>query len=60
VEEVIKKQTNKKYMGGHKSSSKREICSHTSLPQDTRKISNNQLNLTAETIRERTKQTQNL
>ena len=47
-------------MEGHKSSSKREICSHKSLPQEAKKPSNNQPNLTAETTRERKMKTQNL
>ena len=33
-------------MGYSKSSSKREVYSYTSLPQETRKISNKQSNLT--------------
>ena len=33
-------------MGCSKSSSKREVYSYTSLPQETRKISNKQSNLT--------------
>ena len=36
-----------------KSSSKREVYSNTILPQETRKISNKQLNLTPKAIRER-------
>ena len=35
-----------KPMGCGKSSSKREVYSYTSLPQETRKISNKQSNLT--------------
>ena len=40
-------------MGCSKSSSKREVCSNTILPQETRKISNKQPNLTPKAIRER-------
>ena len=40
-------------MGYSKSSSKREVYSNTILPQDTRKISNKQLNLTPKAIRGR-------
>ena len=40
-------------MGCSKSSSKREIQSNTSLPQETRKISNKQSNLTPKGTRER-------
>ena len=40
-------------MGCSKSSSKREVYSYTSLPQETRKISNNQSNLTPKRTRER-------
>ena len=39
--------------GCSKSSSKREVYSNTILPQETRKISNKQLNLTHKAIRER-------
>ena len=41
-------------MGCSKSSSKREVYSYTSLPQETRKISNKQSNLTPKGTRERT------
>ena len=40
-------------MGCSKSSSKREVYSNTSLPQETRKISNKEHNLTPKAIRER-------
>ena len=40
-------------MGCRKSSSKREVYSNTSLPQETRNISNKQPNLTPKAIRER-------
>ena len=40
-------------MGCSKGSSKREVDSNTILPQETRKISNKQPNLTPEAIRER-------
>ena len=40
-------------MGCSKSSSKREVYSNTILPQETRKISNKQPNLTPKAIRER-------
>ena len=44
---------NPKPMGHSKSSSKREVYSYTSLPQETRKISNKQSNLTPKGTRER-------
>ena len=49
-------------MGCSKSSSKREVYSNTSVPQETRKISNKQPNLTPKAIRERrtTKKTSKL
>ena len=40
-------------MGCSKSSSKREVYSNTSLPQETRNISSKQPNLTPKAIRER-------
>ena len=40
-------------MGCSKSSSKREVYSNTTLPQETRNISNKQPNLTPKAIRER-------
>ena len=40
-------------MGCSKISSKREVYSNTILPQETRKISNKQPNLTPKAIRER-------
>ena len=53
------KQNDPKRMGCNKSSSKREVYSNTILPQETRKISNKQPNLTPKAIRERrTKETQ--
>ena len=42
-------------MGCSKRSSKREGYSNTILPQETRNISNKQLNLTSKAIRERRK-----
>ena len=55
---TIKTQQPKTY-GISKSTSKREIYSNTILPQETRKISNNQPNLTPKAIREgRTKNPQ--
>ena len=42
-------------MGCSKSGSKREIYSYTSLPQETRKMSNTQSNLTSKGTRERRK-----
>ena len=42
-------------MGCSKSSSKREVYSYTSLPQETRKISNKQSNLTPKGKEEQTK-----
>ena len=47
-------------MGSSKSSSKREVQSNTSLPQESRKISNEQPSLTPKAPREkRTNKTQN-
>ena len=43
-----------KPLGCSKNSSKREVYSDTSLPQETRKISNKQPNLKAKQTRERT------
>ena len=40
-------------MGCSKSNSKKEVYSNTILPQETRKISNKQPNLTTKAIRER-------
>ena len=42
-------------MGCSKNSAKREVYSNTSLPQETRAISNNQPNLTPKATRKRTK-----
>ena len=42
-----------KPMGSSKSSAKREVYSYTSLPKETRKISNKQSNLTPKGTRER-------
>ena len=42
-----------KSMGGSKSNSKMEVYSDTSLPQETRKISNKQYNLTPKGTRKR-------
>ena len=47
------KHNNPKPMGCSKSSSKREVYSYTSLPQETRNISNKQPNFTPKEIRER-------
>ena len=48
-----------KPMGHSKSGSKRELYSNKTLPQEKRKISNKQTNLTPKAIRERrTKDTQ--
>ena len=47
------KNNDPKPMGCSKSSSKREVYSNTILPQETRKISNKQPNLTPKAIRER-------
>ena len=47
--------TIQKSMGHSKSSSKKELYSHTNLPQETRKISNKQSNLTPKETRERRK-----
>ena len=40
-------------MGCSKSSSKKEVYNNTTLPQETRKISNKQPNITLKAIRER-------
>ena len=45
-------------MGCNKSSSKKEAYSNTRLPQEIRKISNKQPNLTLKATRERTSKTQ--
>ena len=42
-------------MGCSKSSSKREVYSNTILPQETRKISSKQPNLTPKAVREKKK-----
>ena len=47
------KHENPKPTGCSKSSSKREVYRYTSLPQETRKISNKQSNLTPKGTRER-------
>ena len=53
------KHVDPKPMGCSKSSYKREVYSNTILPQETRKISNKQSNLTPKGTRERrTKKTQ--
>ena len=44
-----------KPMGCSKSSSKRQVYTNTILPQETRNISNKQVNLTPKAIRERKK-----
>ena len=49
--------TIQKPMGCSKSSSKREVYSNTSLPQETRKSSNKQPNFTSKATRERTDET---
>ena len=48
------KNNNPKLMGFSKSSAKREVHSHTSLPQETREASNKQLNSTPIATRKRT------
>ena len=48
----------RKSMRCSKSSSKREVYSDANLPQETRKISNKQPNLTPKATRERTNKTQ--
>ena len=68
IKEEIKKYLETKWkhedpipMGCSKSSSKREVYSNTILPQETRKISNKQHNLTSKAIRKRrTKKTPKL
>ena len=45
-------------MEGNKNSSKREVYSNPILPQETRKISKKQPNLTTKATRERTKKLQ--
>ena len=52
------KHNDPKSMECSKSSSKREVYSDTSLPQETRKISNKQPNLTPKETRIRTNKTQ--
>ena len=47
-----------KPMGCSKSSSKREVYSYTSIPQQKRNISNKQSNVTPKGTRERTNKTQ--
>ena len=47
-----------KPMGCSKSTSKREVYNNTILPQEIRKISNRQTNLTCKAARERTNKTQ--
>ena len=47
------KHNNPKPIGYSKSSSKREVYSNTILPQETRKISNIEPNLTPKSTRER-------
>ena len=54
----MKKHNSPKPMGWSKSGSKTEVYSNTSLPQGTRKISNNQPKLTPKSTRERTNKTQ--
>ena len=43
-------------MGGSKGSSKREVHSNSSSPQETRKISNKQFNLTPKATRKKNKE----
>ena len=50
---MITKTLNPKPMGFSKSSSKREVYSNTSLPQETRKSSNKQPNFISKAARER-------
>ena len=45
-----------KPMGCSKSSSKRKVYSHTSLPQETRKTSHKQPNLTSKATRKQNRQ----
>ena len=53
-----RKHDNSKPMGCSKSSSKREVYSHTILPQETRKTLNRQRNFTSKTtLKRRTKNT---
>ena len=52
-EKLKRKNADPKPMGCSKSSSKREVYSNTILPQETRKISNKQSNLTIKVTRER-------
>ena len=47
------KHTDPKLMGCNKNSSKMEVYSNKILPQETRKISNKQPNLTSKATRER-------
>ena len=48
-----KQKHNSKLMGHNKSSSKTEVYSHSSLPQETRKTTNKQCNLTPKGTRKR-------
>ena len=45
-------------MGCSKNTSKRDVCSNTILPEQTRNISNKQLNFTPKATTERTNKTQ--
>ena len=51
---------NPKLMGCSKSHSKRKVCSNTSPPQETRKVSNKQANFTSKAARERRTDRQDL
>ena len=54
----MSKHNNSKPMGCSKSTSKREVYSNTILPQETRKPSNRQPNVTSKTTRKKEKQQQ--
>ena len=56
---MIMKHDNSKPMGFSKSSAKREVHSHTNLPQETRETSNKQPNFTPKATRKRTEEPQN-
>ena len=47
-----------KPVGHSKNTSKRDVCSNTILPEETRNISNKQLNFTPKATTERTNKTQ--
>ena len=58
IDKWKQKHDDPKHMGYSKSSSKKEVYSNTILPQETRKISNKQPNLTPKATREQTNKIQ--